>query len=155
MAAVVVAAIGIVGYRSVQTQAGEMMFAHDQAHIGGCRGRRRAGAASVRHTGRTSASTSTAVHLLLPPFALPPLIRSLFLIGLDHIRQIERAELVWIVAVGGAAGGAERLLLIGRLAAYAVPAPHAYLIAAFAGEEILIAQVELFAAEGADFLFRV
>lgn len=55
---------------------------------------------------------------------------------------------MWVVSVGGAAGGAES-----RFGFFdAMPAPHADLVAAFAGVELLVGEIELLAAEGADII---
>lgn len=51
-----------------------------------------------------------------------------------------------VVAVRGAAGGTQARLRFFD----AMPAPHADLVAAFAGVELFVGEVELFAAEGAD-----
>lgn len=81
--------------------------------------------------------------LLLPqPLSLPLLGGRLGLVGLDDLLHVDGAELVRVISVRGAAGRAEAGLRL----LDPVPAPHANLVATFAGEELLVGYVEILAA---------
>ena len=104
------------------------------------------GSAADVHAAQVEGATAGAsgiARLLLPqPLALRLLGGRLGLVCFDYLLHVDGAELVWVVAVRGTAGGAEaRLRLLDP-----VPAPHANLIAAFAREELLVGYVEILAA---------
>jgi len=81
--------------------------------------------------------------LLLQPLPLLLLCGGLGLVGLDNLFHIHGAELMRIIAVRGAACRAvARFLLLNPM-----PTPHTNLVPAFAGEELLIGYIELFAAQ--------